>query len=177
MIFESAQHIFRQASLRTFLTSVLVLGVVSGLAGGSVRAAEDPALEGLKEMKVAFDITEGNPKALLAKLGIIEETRASLVRQGVTPRFVLAFRGEASRFTQTDLEKIKPEEREMAAKIAERLKAMKAAQGVDGIEQCSLPMRSRNIKSEDLLPEVKQVPNGWISLAAYQHKGYAYIAP
>lgn len=140
-------------------------------------AAADPALAGLKEMKLAFDITEANPKALLVKLATIEETRDALARQGVTPRFVLAFRGEASRFTQTDVDKIRPEDREAAARVAAALRALRGAEGVEAIEQCSLPMRSRNIRSEDLLPEVRQVPNGWISLAAYQHRGYAYIAP
>lgn len=34
-------------------------------------------------------------------LNTIDETRESFVRQGITPRFVLAFRGPASLLTQT----------------------------------------------------------------------------
>lgn len=166
----TAFSVVRHAALVAMVT-------IACLGTSTVIAAEDPALAGLREMKIAFDITEAQPKALLVKLAVIEETRDMLLRQGVTPRFVLAFRGEASRFTQSDTEKIRPEDREAAAKVADRLRSLHAAAGVEAIEQCSLPMRSRNIRSEDLLPQVKQVPNGWIALAAYQYRGYAYIAP
>jgi len=39
------------------------------------------ALQGIKEVKVAFDITAGDAKALLARLNVIDETRQSLIKQ------------------------------------------------------------------------------------------------
>jgi intracellular sulfur oxidation DsrE/DsrF family protein len=135
------------------------------------------ALAGLKEMKIAFDFTDGNPKVLLAKLGIVDVTRKQLIADGVTPRMVLAFRGDASYFTQSDPEKVKPEEREDARKIAAKLKELRAASGIESLEQCNLPLAPRKLKSTDVIPEVKVVGNGWLSLVAYQHRGYAYIAP
>ncbi|HEX7403068.1 MAG TPA: DsrE family protein [Usitatibacter sp.] len=135
------------------------------------------ALAGLTEMKIAFDITEGNPKALLGKLGVIDTTRKQLIEDGVTPRMVLAFRGDASYFTQADVEKLKPEDREDARKIAAKLKELRAANGVEALEQCNLPLAARKLRSGDVMPEVKVVGNGWISLVAYQRRGYAYIAP
>jgi intracellular sulfur oxidation DsrE/DsrF family protein len=54
---------------------------------------------------------------------------------------------------------------------------MKKAQGVEGLEQCNLPLADRKLNPANLLPEVKLVPNGWIALGAYQQQGYAYIAP
>jgi intracellular sulfur oxidation DsrE/DsrF family protein len=135
------------------------------------------ALAGLTEMKIAFDITEGNPKALLGKLGVIDTTRKQLIEDGVTPRMVLAFRGDASYFTQADVEKLKPEDREDARKIAAKLKELRAANGVEALEQCNLPLAPRKLRSGDVMPEVKVVGNGWISLVAYQRRGYAYIAP
>ncbi len=135
------------------------------------------ALAGLKEMKIAFDFTDGNPKVLLAKLGIVDVTRKQLIADGVTPRMVLAFRGDASYFTQSDPEKVKPEEREDARKIAAKLKELRAASGVESLEQCNLPLAPRKLKASEVMQEVKVVGNGWISLVAYQHRGYAYIAP
>ena len=54
---------------------------------------------------------------------------------------------------------------------------MQRAPGVLSLEQCNLPLADRKLKPADLMQEVKLVPNGWIALGAYQHQGYAYIAP
>jgi hypothetical protein len=142
------------------------------------RAADDSAaLAGLKEGKIAFDIHEGNPKLLLARLDVIDETRQSLIQQGVKPHFILAFRGPATKLVQTDQEKIKPEDRELAAKVAARIKEMSKAPGVEGFEQCAVASRTQQTRTELVLPEIRVVGNGFISLMAYQSRGYAYIAP
>ena len=160
------------------LASMLCACVAAPEPAASNAAPDNrAALAGLTEMKIAFDITEANPKALLAKLGVIDTTRKQLIEDGVTPRMVLAFRGDASYFTQADVEKVKPEDREDARKIGAKLKELRAASGVEALEQCNLPLAPRKLKSVDVMPEVKVVGNGWISLVAYQRRGYAYIAP
>ncbi len=157
-----------------FATLALAVGAASALAGAP---GDGDALAGLKEVKVAFDIREGDAKRLLNGLSVIDETRESLIRQGVTPRFVLAFRGPATRLVQTDLEKIKPEDRDTAAKIAAKLAQMSGAAGLESLEQCSVAIRLQETRPENVLPQIKVVGNSWISLMAYQAKGYAYIAP
>ncbi|HEX4944938.1 MAG TPA: hypothetical protein VFV55_11335 [Usitatibacteraceae bacterium] len=145
---------------------------------GNANASDDKAaLTGLKEVKVAYDIKEGDPKLLLNRLDIIDETRQSLIQQGVTPHFILAFRGPATRLLQTDPEMIKPEFREQAAKVAQKVSQMSTAAGVEGFEQCAVAVREQGTKAEKVLPQVRVVGNGFISLMAYQAKGYAYIAP
>ena len=142
------------------------------------RAADDSAaLAGLKEVKVAFDIHEGDGKALLNRLNVIDETRQSLIRQGVTPRMVIAFRGPATKLVQTDAEKIKPEDRPVAAQIQAKLANLSHAQGIDSVEQCSVAIRQQGTTAENVAPGVKVVGNSWISLMAYQAKGYSYILP
>jgi hypothetical protein len=130
-----------------------------------------------KEMKIAFDVTDGNPKALMVKLATIETTRKQLIDAGIAPKMVIAFRGEASWYTQADHSVVKEADRADAVAIAAKIRELKAASGVDGVEQCNLPLASRKLKAEGVMPEVKVVPNGWISLVSYQQKGYAYIAP
>ena len=148
------------------------------LAAAGVRAADDEAaLTGLKEVKVAFDLKEGDAKGLLSRLNIIDETRESLIRQGVSPHFVVAFRGPATRLVQTDAANIKPEDRPLAEKIAQKIGQMSSAPGVDGFEQCAVAVREQGTSPEKVLPQVHVVGNGFISLMAYQSKGYAYIAP
>jgi intracellular sulfur oxidation DsrE/DsrF family protein len=62
-------------------------------------------------------------------------------------------------------------------KVADRIKALQAAEGVAGMEQCAVAVRLAGTKPENVLPGIKVVGNGWISLSAYQAKGYGYIAP
>lgn len=158
--------------------AALPLLLVGAVAPALADMPDDrKALGGLSEVKVAFDVTTGDAKALLNRLNVIDETRQSLIRQGVKPSFVLAFRGPATKLVQTDMEKVKPEDRETAAKIAAKIHEMSQAAGVDSIEQCSVAVRQQETRLENVLPDVRVVGNSWISLMAYQAKGYGYIAP
>jgi len=156
----------------------IALAALLATAGFAFAQADDrDALSGIKDIKVAFDLTEGNAQPFLARLNTIDETRQSLIRQGVTPHFVIAIRGPATKLVQTDIEKIKPEDRPVAEKIAARIAEMSKAQGIDGVEQCSVAIRTQGTKAENVVPGIKVIGNSWISLAAYQAKGYAYISP
>ena len=154
-----------------------VLGLTAQLPGPRAWAADDNPVAGLKEAKVAFDITAGEPGRMLVILDTIDETRESFVRQGIAPRFVLAFRGPASLLTQTDLTRLKVEDRETAAKVAAKLKALRGTPGIERMDQCSLAMRTQKVDRAKVSPDVTVVENGWITLIGYQAKGYAYIAP
>jgi intracellular sulfur oxidation DsrE/DsrF family protein len=145
--------------------------------GAHAEAADDDPVAGLKEAKVAFDITAGEPNRMMLILNTIDETRESFVRQGITPRFVLAFRGPASLLTQTDLSRFKPEERETARKVAAKLNQLRGTAGIERMDQCSIAMRGQKVDKAQVSPDVTIVENGWITLVGYQAKGYAYIAP
>jgi intracellular sulfur oxidation DsrE/DsrF family protein len=161
--------------------SVLVAAIAVLAAAATPAYPESPkdqaALSGLKEVKVAFDLQNGDGKTLLKQLEVIDETRQSLIEQGVKPQFVLTFRGPATALVQTDQSQIKPEDRDYASKIAEKIHALRAADGINSIEQCAVAVRLSGTKPENVVPDVKVVGNGWISLMAYQAKGYGYIEP
>jgi len=129
------------------------------------------------EARIAFDFTEANPKAMLVKLQTVELTRKQLIEQGKTPRIVLTFRGDASYFTQSDLAMVKEADRADAARVQDKLREMRAANTVESLEQCNVPLAPRKLNAATVMPEVKVVPNGWIALVGYQQRGYAYIAP
>jgi intracellular sulfur oxidation DsrE/DsrF family protein len=166
-------------SIRIVRALALFLSILAFAASGADAPAPDDkdALAGMKEVKVAFDIHEGDGKGLLNRLNVIDETRQSLIKQGVTPHFVIAIRGPATRLVQTDVEKIKPEDRPVAVQIAAKLHEMSTAPGIQSVEQCSVAIRQQGTKAENVLPELKVIGNSWISLMAYQAKGYAYISP
>ena len=156
---------------RTLLAGMAAMA----LAGCATTGAETAG--GAKEMKLAFDFTDANPVVLLNKLQNVDVTRKQLIESGVTPRIVMTFRGNASYFTQTNLAAVKENERADALKVRAKLREMQRAPGVQGLEQCNLPLADRKLRPADLMQEVKLVPNGWIALGAYQQQGYAYIAP
>jgi hypothetical protein len=160
------------------LATATVMLVSAGAITAEVMAADDKAaLKDLNEVKVGFDLKEGDGKLLLNRLDIIEETRQSLIQQSVKPHFIIAFRGPATKLVQTDPALIKPQDREMAAKIAAKIKQMSASSGIEGFEQSAVAAREQGTNVEMVLPEIRIVGNGFISLMAYQAKGYAYIAP
>jgi intracellular sulfur oxidation DsrE/DsrF family protein len=157
------------------LSAVVVM--TAPVLGARSHAADDNPIAGLKDAKVAFDITAGDPGRLLNILNTIDETREGFAKHGVTPHFVLAFRGPATLLTQTDLSRLKPEDRETAAKIAAKLKQLRGAAGIERLDQCSIAMRGQKVDKAQVNPDVTVVENGWITLVGYQSKGYAYIAP
>ena len=142
----------------------------------ALTVSDKEALSGLIDVKIAFDITAGDGKALLSRLNVIEQTRQSLIKQGVTAHFVLAFRGPATKLVQTDVERVKPEDRGELAKIADKIREMSVAPGVE-VLQCSVAIQQQGTSADKVLSPIKVIGNSWISLAAYQAKGYAYIAP
>ena len=160
--------------MKQFLVCVLA---ASALAGCATMSTESPGMGGPKEARMAFDITDTATQPLIVKLETIETTRKQLIEAGYTPKIVLAFRGNASYFTQTDLTLVKEGDRADALKIRSLIKQLRQANGIVGMDQCNIPLAPRKIKSQDLMQEVKLVPNGWIALAEYQRQGYAYIAP
>lgn len=155
---------------------MLMFAAVFALATMAQAATPEDkeALGGLKEAKVIFDITTGNAKKLLGRLDLIEETRDGMVKQGVTPRIVLAVRGPASLLIQRDESRIKPEDLPVAKKIWEKIQAMSKDTSYQ-MDQCAVANRFLKIKNEDTIPEFHIVGNSWISLTGYQNKGYAYI--
>jgi intracellular sulfur oxidation DsrE/DsrF family protein len=161
--------------LASAFVALLACGCVSVTSTEAPR--HPPAAASPSEMRVAFDITDGNPKALMVKLATIDLTRKQLIDRGITPKMVIAFRGDASYYTQTDMSLVKEADREDAAKIQAKIRELRAANGVDSVEQCTVPLASRKINPSNLMPEVKLVQNGWIALAEYQEKGYSYIVP
>jgi len=156
---------------------VVLLAAVALAGCVSVSKTGYPAAAASKEMRIAFDITEGATTPLIVKLESVETTRKQLIEAGYTPRIVLAFRGNASYYTQTDMALVKEADRADALKIQGIIRQLKQASGVEDIEQCNLPLAPRKIQSRNLMQEVKLVPNAWISLAEHQREGYAYIAP
>lgn len=151
-----------------------------GVSPGAVTViapttADKEALHGLKEVKMVFDIGVGDAKQLLGRLELIEQTRAGLLRQGVTPRFLIAFRGPASRLTQKDASLVKAADQGLIERIHDKLIEMSKETNLE-LNQCALGNTLQRVKNEDTYPELKLVSNSIVTISAYQNRGYGYLS-
>jgi intracellular sulfur oxidation DsrE/DsrF family protein len=154
--------------------AAVVLALLASTAFASPGGDASP-VAGLKEGKIVFDITEGDGKALLVRIESIEETRQDLLKQGIAPRFVLSFRGPATLLVQSDMEKVKPENRPFAGQITALLAQMAKTPGVESLEQCGVAIRHMGTEARNVVPPIKVVANSFVTIMAWETKGYAYI--
>jgi len=144
----------------------------------SLAHATDPsdaeALKGLSSAKAVFDITTAEPKKLNFYLNLIESTAKSMQAAGVKTEFVLAFRGPATFYTSMDRKKIKMDDMMMADKISAKLKSLSATPGME-VTQCAVAAHALKVDIKSINPAVKVIGNSWVSLIAYQNKGYAIV--
>jgi len=157
--------------------ALLVCFALTGLSSTSIAGPKPnntAALAGAKSVKAIFDITVGEPKKLLGRLTLIGETADQLVAQGVTPEFVLAFRGPATFYVSNDRSRIPEEEYAIADKIAEKVKELSSKSGVN-LEQCAVATSKLKVDNSTILPQITVVGNSWISLIGYQSQGYAFV--
>ncbi|WP_417347046.1 hypothetical protein [Ferrimonas sp.] len=125
------------------------------------------ALGDLTEGKILFDINLSTPESLPLYLNVIKETYDGIEAQGVTPDFVIAFRGPAVSFIT------------YAASDAALETQIVTLAGLNGVrfEACSVATRLFGIDNADILADINVVGNTFISAAGFgsSTKGYATV--
>lgn len=162
--------------MKIYILSMLT--VVLLLTGASVQADKQPsgspaALENLSEIHVYFDVNIGDPEKLIIRLELIDMTYRQIVAAGVEPHFVIGFRGKASRYLTTGDNYTLKEEIGMKRQIREKVLAFNS-QAIP-LEQCRIAASLLDINPADFPAEITVVPNGYVSIAGYQAKGYAFV--
>lgn len=151
------------------LLSILLVPVVT--SADQLNNAD--ALKGLKSVKVVCDVNVGEPKLLLQRLELIDETYTQLVDDGIQPTFVVTFRGPATKYVTRGTKYVDAEHIAVKKKIQGWI-AQFHENGFS-LEQCAIAARSLKVSFGDILPQIKVVQNGYISLIAYQNRGYALL--
>ena len=131
------------------------------------------ALKGLKTVKVVCDVNVGEPKLLLGRMELIDATYTQLLDAGIQPTFVVAFRGPATKYVTRGTGYVAPEDRAIKKKIQGWV-AQFHENGF-ALEPCAIAARALNVSFGDILPQITVVQNGYISIVAYQNKGYALL--
>jgi intracellular sulfur oxidation DsrE/DsrF family protein len=145
------------------------------VVAGSASAEEYAALKGLKTVKAVFDVRAGSAKSAALQLKLIQETFQDRTLTAITkkPAFVVVFIGPSVKLISKNREGFPPEDQKVLDEIAGTVSAM-AKSGIR-LEICLFAAKVLGVNPGSVLPEIKQVGNGWISLIGYQEKGYSLV--
>ncbi len=157
------------------LMGSLVLSLMIIIPAAGVGSEEYGALKAIKSVNAVFDFRTANPKSAVVYLDLIRQTFKDPNIRSVTdyPEFVVIFMGPAVKLISTQTEDFTPEEKESLSKIASIISDMEK----DGIklEICVFAAHASGVDPATILPEIKQVGNGWISLIGYEAVGYSLV--
>jgi intracellular sulfur oxidation DsrE/DsrF family protein len=131
------------------------------------------ALDGLTSVQIICDVNVGEAKLLLRRLELIDETYTQLLDAGVTPTIVVAFRGGASLYVTTGEKYV--DAGNMGTKKEIRGWVDQFRRHGFRLEQCAIAAKAWKVDPADFLPAIKVVQNGYISIVAYQARGYALL--
>jgi intracellular sulfur oxidation DsrE/DsrF family protein len=136
---------------------------------------EYEALKGLKSIKAVFDVRINNPKSAALNLKLVHDTYKDnkIMAVAKKPAFVVIFIGPSVRLISKKKEGFSPEEQKALDEIAATISEMSK----DGIklEICLFATKVFNVDPASVLPGIKHVPNGWVSLIGYEAKGYSLV--
>ncbi|MGW8160909.1 MAG: DsrE family protein [Desulfobulbales bacterium] len=160
---------------KSVIGKLFLAGLIFVFAAINVQAKEYDALKGLKSIKAVFDVRAGNPKSAALQLDLILQTYKDKNIRDVTPQpeFIVVFIGPAVKLVSTDTKNFSPEEQEYIGNIAQTIKEM-AREGIR-LEICIFAASVMGIEPTTILPEIKHVGNGWISIIGFQAQGYTLV--
>jgi len=156
--------------MKIYLTLVLLMLPSLAFAGD---LDDSVALADLKAIKIICDVNVGEPKLLLRRLELIDETYTQLLDAGVKPTIVVAFRGGASDYV-TKGDKYVGRENVATKKEIQGWLDQFQLNGFR-LEQCAIAAKAWKVDPADILPGIHVVQNGYISIVAYQARGYALL--
>ena len=136
-------------------------------------AAEYEALKGVKSAKAVFDVRIGQHQSTALHLKLIHQTYKDLMTVYKKPEVVVVFIGPSVKLISKNREGLTPEDQKSLDEIANTVSAMSK----DGIrlEICMVAAKVFNVDPASVLPEIKKVENGWISIIGYQAQGYSLV--
>lgn len=160
----------KDVTMKNLLIVLLVL-YPSILFAGNLD--DKQALGDLKVVKIVCDVNVGKAKLLLRRLELIDETYSQLIDAGVTPTVVVAFRGGASLYVTRGGRYVDAKDAGIKKEIQGWIDQF--SQHGFRIEQCAIAAKAQKVEPADFLPTITVVQNGYISLVAYQTRGYALL--
>ena len=155
-------------AISLFLSVCISLGFFS-----AAYAQEYDALKGLKSAKAIFDLRLGSPKGAALQLQVIHQTYKDLAAKKMKPAFSVVFIGPSVKLISKNREGFAAEDQKKLDEIGGTISQM-AKDGIR-LEICLIAARVMGVEPASVLPEIKKVPNGYISVIGYQAHGYSLV--
>ncbi len=156
---------------------LLIIAMSMGMPISSTAQSvidDSESLNGLKEAKGVFLIDFTNPKKTAFYLKIIKGTHQGFIKQGVKPDMILVFIGQTVKYLSTEPHDELALEFESELKsISETVKELHAL-GVR-MEVCAVATKVFDVDNQTILPGMKVVGDGFISLIGWQTQGYKLV--
>jgi intracellular sulfur oxidation DsrE/DsrF family protein len=155
-------------TLLNLFIAILLLGSVSNASG-----EEYDGIANVKTAKIVFDERESNPKAAALHLQVAYQAYKDLAAMKKDPAVVIVFSGPSVKLISKNKAGFSPEDQKTIDEIANTISSMSK----DGIrsEICLIAAKYFEVDPATVLPEIKRVGNGWISLTVYQAQGYSLV--
>lgn len=144
------------------------------LSVSSIASAQGyEALKGVRSAKAVFDVRIGNPQSAALHLKLIHQTYKDLTAAKKKPVFRIVFIGPSVKLISNNREGFTPEDNKALDGIADAVSAMSK----DGIqlEICLVAAKVFKVDPVSVLPAIRHVENGWVSLIGYQARGYSLV--
>lgn len=161
--------------IRSNVRVVLAVLLVAFVAAPTLAGGYDNALKGVKSFDVVFDFTHGDPKvanSILTAMDAIDDgSEVEAMPNGANIAVVI--HDYAVNLISTDRGEHDDTEWAEIQKFQETLKQMKE----DGatLEVCQYALDVFGVDRSTVIPEIDQVPNGFVSVVGYQKQGYALV--
>lgn len=164
-----------KTSAKITTTGIFFIICLLVINAGNAFGEDYGAMKGLKSVKGVFDFELGNPQSALVHLQVIDMTYndKAMQKMGKKPNVAVVFIGPSVKLVSTDKSGFSPEDQKVIDEIAATISRM-AKEGIK-FEICLIAVKFMGVDPAKILPEIKQVGNGWISLIAYQSRGYGLV--
>ena len=155
---------------KLLIVLIMLLGTALNVQANDLQ--NKAALEGVTNSNAVFDISPGGER-LLGQLNVIHKTYEQLVAFGQNPKFILAFRGGATKFVTTGDKYVSSKDLKIKKKIQQKIKDINELGAK--MELCGIAAKGNKVDEGDFLPGIEVVANGYISVIGYQSKGYKLV--
>jgi intracellular sulfur oxidation DsrE/DsrF family protein len=160
-----------KTKMMPLLTLFMAISLVCAVS--PVSGEEYTAMKGIKSVKAVFDERESNPKITAFHLEGIHQTYKELAAMKKNPVFAIVFIGPSVKLISKNREGFSPEDQKSLDEIAKTISAM-SKDGIN-LEACLVAVKFFNLDPASVLPQVKNVGNGWVSVIGYQAQGYSLV--
>lgn len=157
--------------VRVVLAVLLVLLATAPALAGDY----EHALNGVTKFNAVFDFTHKDPKIGNIILQAMDEAgdAAEVAAMPSPPQFAVVLHDAAVFMLTKDQGDWSDEEWADVQKFQEGLKSLKE-QGVN-LEVCAYALDAFGVDRSRVIPEIDQVPNGFVSVIGYEQQGYSVV--